>query len=87
MTTTIEFGKDLDAEVLGSNSPGTWKNLMIDGKEIQSAEMLKDSGIGFRTLRSLGIEIQSAGTKKNIDRGIKVMCCSETWWSAGLQTA
>ncbi|KAJ6427816.1 hypothetical protein OIU84_023256 [Salix udensis] len=58
----------------GADSHGTLTNLIIDGKEIKSAEMLKDSGIGVPTWRSLGIEIQSAGTQKNIDIGIKIMC-------------
>ncbi|KAJ6342984.1 hypothetical protein OIU78_010828 [Salix suchowensis] len=58
----------------GADSHRTWTNLIIDGKEIKSAEMLKDSGIGSGTLRSLGIEIPSAGTQKNIDIGIKIMC-------------
>ncbi|KAJ6309279.1 hypothetical protein OIU76_018803 [Salix suchowensis] len=38
----------------GADSHGTLTNLIIDGKEIKSAEMLKDSGIGVPTLRSLG---------------------------------
>ncbi|KAB5574511.1 hypothetical protein DKX38_001705 [Salix brachista] len=67
-------GKGFGLRGAGADSHRTWTNLMIDGKEIKSAEMLKDSGIGSGTLRSLGIEIPSAGTQKNIDIGIKVIC-------------
>ncbi|KAJ6715586.1 hypothetical protein OIU85_027027 [Salix viminalis] len=63
----------------GADSHGTLTNLIIDGTEIKSAKMLKDSGIGVPTWRSLGIEIKSVEMLK--DSGIG----SGTWRSLGIE--
>ncbi|KAJ6427815.1 hypothetical protein OIU84_023255 [Salix udensis] len=63
----------------GADNHGTLTNLIIDGTEIKSAEMLKDSGIGVPTWRSLGTEIKSAKMLK--DSGIGV----STWRSLGIE--